>query len=61
MLIVMQGLNELTAELWKGLSMRFAALYHKSSQYAPTRDWRRCSVKALETGGAVTKNWRGTT
>ena len=26
---------EMTAELWKGIQMRLAALYHKSSQYAP--------------------------
>jgi len=26
---------ELTAELWKGIQMRLAALYHKASQYAP--------------------------
>ena len=24
-----------TAELWKGIQMRFAALYHKTSQYGP--------------------------
>lgn len=46
-----------TAELWKGLSMRLAALYHKSSQYAPQLNTGNSTGGTGGNRDPLTGNW----